>query len=152
MRLLRGAYKGLNARAVRDFVAGRGKEETITQAGAWTEIDEAAGKLTLADQTLTVSDFVSRSVYQRTNADFTVALTAGTIEGTSQTTFAPSGGIPAVRLTGKFTGKTAAPVWTFDYDDARKNLLRAQGRPMVKERPREDKRSMWQSVKDFFRF
>lgn len=152
VRLLRGAYKGLNARAVRDFVAGRGKEETITQAGAWTEIDEAAGKLTLADQTLTVSDFVSRSVYQRTNADFTVALTAGTIEGTSQTTFAPSGGIPAVRLTGKFTGKTAAPIWTFDYDDARKNLLRAQGRPMVKERPREDKRSMWQSVKDFFRF
>lgn len=152
VRLLRGAYKGLNARAVRDFVAGRGKEETITQAGAWTEIDEAAGKLMLADQTLTVSDFVSRSVFQRTNADFTVALTAGTIEGTSQTTFAPSGGIPAVRLTGKFTGKTAAPVWTFDYDDARKNLLRAQGRPMVKERPREDKRSMWQSVKDFFRF
>ena len=152
VRLLRGAYKGLNARAVRDFVAGRGKEATITQAGAWTEIDEAAGKLTLADQTLTVSDFVSRSVYQRTNAGFTVALTAGTIEGTSQTTFAPSGGIPAVRLTGKFTGKAAAPVWTFDYDDARKNLLRAQGRPMVKERPREDKRSMWQSVKDFFRF
>ena len=152
VRLLRGAYKGLNARAVRDFVAGRGKEETITQAGAWTEIDEASGKLTLADQTLTVSDFVSRSVYQRTNADFTVALTAGTIEGTSQTTFAPSGGIPAVRLTGKFTGKAAAPVWTFDYDDARKNLLRAQGRPMVKEHPREDKRSMWQSVKDFFRF
>ena len=152
VRLLRGAYKGLNARAVRDFVAGRGKEATITQAGAWTEIDEAAGKLTLADQTLTVSDFVSRSVYQRTNADFMVALTAGTIEGTSQTTFAPSGGIPAVRLTGKFTGKAAAPVWTFDYDDARKNLLRAQGRPMVKERPREDKRSMWQSVKDFFRF
>lgn len=152
VRLLRGAYKGLNARAVRDFVAGRGKEATITQAGAWTEIDEASGKLTLADQTLTVSDFVSRSVYQRTNADFTVALTAGTIEGTSQTTFAPSGGIPAVRLTGKFTGKAAAPVWTFDYDDARKNLLRAQGRPMVKERPREDKRSMWQSVKDFFRF
>ena len=152
VRLLRGAYKGLNARAVRDFVAGRGKEATITQAGAWTEIDEASGKLTLADQTLTVSDFVSRSVYQRTNADFTVALTAGTIEGPSQTTFAPSGGIPAVRLTGKFTGKAAAPVWTFDYDDARKNLLRAQGRPMVKERPREDKRSMWQSVKDFFRF
>ena len=152
VRLLRGAYKGLNARAVRDFVAGRGKEATITQAGAWTEIDEASGKLTLADQTLTVSDFVSRSVYQRTNADFTVALTAGTIDGTSQTTFAPSGGIPAVRLTGKFTGKAAAPVWTFDYDDARKNLLRAQGRPMVKERPREDKRSMWQSVKDFFRF
>ena len=152
VRLLRGAYKGLNARAVRDFVAGRGKEATITQAGAWTEIDEASGKLTLADQTLTVSDFVSRSVFQRTNADFTVALTAGTIEGTSQTTFAPSGGIPAVRLTGKFTGKAAAPVWTFDYDDARKNLLRAQGRPMVKERPREDKRSMWQSVKDFFRF
>lgn len=152
VRLLRGAYKGLNARAVRDFVAGRGKEATITQAGAWTEIDEASGKLTLADQTLTVSNFVSRSVYQRTNADFTVALTAGTIEGTSQTTFAPSGGIPAVRLTGKFTGKAAAPVWTFDYDDARKNLLRAQGRPMVKERPREDKRSMWQSVKDFFRF
>ena len=152
VRLLRGAYKGLNARAVRDFVAGRGKEATITQAGAWTEIDEASGKLTLADQTLTVSDFVSRSVYQRTNADFTVALTAGTIDGTSQTTFAPSGGIPAVRLTGKFTGKAAAPVWTFDYDDARKNLLRAQGRPMGKERPREDKRSMWQSVKDFFRF
>lgn len=152
VRLLRGAYKGLNARAVRDFVAGRGKEATITQAGAWTEIDEASGKLTLADQTLTVSDFVSRSVYQRTNAGFTVTLTAGTIEGTSQTTFAPSGGIPAVRLTGKFTGKAAAPVWTFDYDDARKNLLRAQGRPMVKERPREDKRSMWQSVKDFFRF
>ena len=152
VRLLRGAYKGLNARAVRDFVAGRGKEATITQAGAWTEIDEASGKLTLADQTLTVSDFVSRSVYQRTDAGFTVALTAGTIEGTSQTTFAPSGGIPAVRLTGKFTGKAAAPVWTFDYDDARKNLLRAQGRPMVKERPREDKRSMWQSVKDFFRF
>ena len=152
MRLLRGAYKGLNARAVRDFVAGRGKEATITQAGAWTEIDEASGKLMLADQTLTVSDFVSRSVFQRTNADFTVALTAGTIEGTSQTTFAPSGGIPAVRLTGKFTGKAATPVWTFDYDDARKNLLRAQGRPMVKERPREDKRSMWQSVKDFFRF
>ncbi len=152
VRLLRGAYKGLNARAVRDFVAGRGKEATITQAGAWTEIDEASGKLTLADQTLTVSDFVSRSVYQRTNAGFTVTLTAGTIEGTSQTTFAPSGGIPAVRLAGKFTGKAAAPVWTFDYDDARKNLLRAQGRPMVKERPREDKRSMWQSVKDFFRF
>lgn len=152
VRLLRGAYKGLNARAVRDFVAGRGKEATITQAGAWTEIDEASGKLMLADQTLTVSDFVSRSVFQRTNADFTVALTAGTIEGTSQTTFAPSGGIPAVRLAGKFTGKAAAPVWTFDYDDARKNLLRAQGRPMVKERPREDKRSMWQSVKDFFRF
>lgn len=152
VRLLRGAYKGLNARAVRDFVAGRGKEATITQAGAWTEIDEASGKLTLADQTLTVSDFVSRSVYQRTNAVFTVTLTAGTVEGTSQTTFAPSGGIPAVRLTGKFTGKAAAPVWTFDYDDARKNLLRAQGRPMVKERPREDKRSMWQSVKDFFRF
>ena len=152
VRLLRGAYKGLNARAVRDFVAGRGKEATITQAGAWTEIDEASGKLTLADQTLTVSDFVSRSVFQRTNAGFTVTLTAGTIEGTSQTTFAPSGGIPAVRLTGKFTGKAAAPVWSFDYDDARKNLLRAQGRPMVKERPREDKRSMWQSVKDFFRF
>lgn len=152
VRLLRGAYKGLNARAVRDFVAGRGKEATITQAGAWTEIDEAAGKLALADQTLTVSGFVSRSVYQRTNADFTVALTTGAINGTSQTTFAPSGGIPAVRLTGQLTGQAAAPVWTFDYDEARKHLLRAQGRPMVKERPKDDKRSMWQSVKDFFRF
>ena len=152
VRLLRGAYKGLNARAVRDFIAGRGKEETITQAGAWTEIDEASGKLTLADQTLTVSNFVSRSVFQRTNADFTVALTTGAIDGSSQTTFAPSGGIPAVRLTGKLSGKTAAPVWSFDYDEARKNLLRAQGRPMVKERPKDDKRSMWQSVKDFFRF
>ncbi len=152
MRMLRGAYQGLNARAVRDFIAGRGKAETITQAGAWTEIDEASGDLTLTGDVLDVKNFVSRSVFQRTNADFTVALAAGDITGQAVTTFAPAGGIPAVRVTANLSGKSAAPVWTFDYDDARKNLLRAQGRPLVKERKDEHRGNLWQSVKDFFRF
>ena len=152
VRLLRGAYKGINARAVRDFIAGRGKAETITQAGAWTEIDEASGDLALVDTTLTVKNFVSRSVFQRTNADFTAALTTGDITGQAATTFAPAGGIPAVRVTAAIAGKTAAPVWTFDFEDARKNLLRAQGRPLVKEKKEERHGNLWQSVKDFFRF
>ncbi len=152
VRLLRGAYKGLNARAVRDFIAGRGKAETITQAGAWTEIDEASGDLSLADSTLAVKNFVSRSVFQRTNADFTAALATGDISGQAATTFAPAGGIPAMRVTATIAGKTAAPVWTFDFEDARKNLLRAQGRPLVKEKKEERHGNLWQSVKDFFRF
>lgn len=152
VRLLRGAYKGINARAVRDFIAGRGKAETITQAGAWTEIDEASGDLALADTTLAVKNFVSRSVFQRTNADFTAALATGDISGQAVTTFAPAGGIPAVRVTATIAGKTASPAWTFDFEDARKNLLRAQGRPLVKEKKDERHGNLWQSVKDFFRF
>ncbi len=152
MRMLRGAYQGLNARAVRDFIAGRGKAETITQAGAWTEIDEASGDLTLAGDVLNVKNFVSRSVFQRTNADFAITLADGGITGQAVTTFAPAGGIPSVRVTASLSGKSAAPVWTFDYDAARKNLLRAQGRPLVKERKDDQRSNLWQSVKDFFRF
>lgn len=152
VRLLRGAYKGLNARAVRDFVAGRGREEVITQPGAWTEIDEAAGDLTLQDKTLSVRRFVSRSVYQRTQADFTLSLEANTISGKAQTLFAPTGGIPSIRLSAEISGQAGSPAWRFDYEEARKQLLRAQGRPLVKEHRSEGRGGLWQSVKDFFRF
>lgn len=156
MRLMRGAYKGLNARAVRDFIAGRGKKENVTVAGAWTEIDDAIATWALENRTLTLSGLTARSAHQKTAGDFKVNLDSGDIDGAAQMTFTPSGGIPSIAVNATIAGKVTAPEWLFDYGTARQNLLRAQGRPLVKEKEKNAMRrkaeDLWQSVKDFFRF
>lgn len=154
VRLLRGSYNGISARSVRDVVAGRVKEAAVTAPDAKTAIDEAGCSLALKDHVIEASNFVSRSVFARTNADFSVDIAAGTITGKALTMFAPGNGIPAVRITAELSGKAASPVWTFAWDESRKNLLRAQGRGTGANRHPQNgsERSIWQSVKDFFAF
>lgn len=154
VRLLRGSYNGISARSVRDVVAGRVKEATVTAPDAKTAIDEAGCSLALKDHVIEASNFVSRSVFARTNADFSVDIAAGTITGKALTMFAPGNGIPAVRINAELSGKAASPVWTFAWDESRKNLLRAQGRGTGANRHPQNgsERSIWQSVKDFFAF
>lgn len=154
VRLLRGSYNGISARSVRDVVAGRVKEAAVTAPDAKTAIDEAGCSLALKDHVIEASNFVSRSVFARTNADFSVDIAAGTITGKALTMFAPGNGIPAVRINAELSGKAASPVWTFAWDESRKNLLRAQGRGTGANRHPQNgsERSIWQSVKDFFAF
>ena len=154
VRLLRGSYNGISARSVRDVVAGRVKEAAVTAPDAKTSIDEAGCSLALKDHVIEASNFVSRSVFARTNADFSVDIAAGTITGKALTMFAPGNGIPAVRINAELSGKAASPVWTFAWDESRKNLLRAQGRGTGANRHPQNgsERSIWQSVKDFFAF
>lgn len=154
VRLLRGSYNGISARSVRDVVAGRVKEAAVTAPDAKTAIDEAGCSLALKDHVIEASNFVSRSVFARTNADFNVDIAAGTITGKALTMFAPGNGIPAVRINAELSGKAASPVWTFAWDESRKNLLRAQGRGTGANRHPQNgsERSIWQSVKDFFAF
>lgn len=154
VRLLRGSYNGISARSVRDVVAGRVKEAAVTAPDAKTAIDEAGCSLALKDHVIEASNFVSRSVFARTNADFSVDIAAGTITGKALTMFAPGNGIPVVRITAELSGKAASPVWTFAWDESRKNLLRAQGRGTGANRHPQNgsERSIWQSVKDFFAF
>lgn len=154
VRLLRGSYNGISARSVRDVVAGRVKEAAVTAPDAKTAIDEAGCSLALKDHVIEASNFVSRSVFARTNADFSVDIAAGTITGKALTMFAPGNGIPAVRINAELSGKAASPVWIFAWDESRKNLLRAQGRGTGANRHPQNgsERSIWQSVKDFFAF
>lgn len=154
VRLLRGSYNGISARSVRDVVAGRVKEAAVTAPDAKTAIDEAGCSLALKDHVIEASNFVSRSVFARTNADFSVDIAAGTITGKTLTMFAPGNGIPAVRINAELSGKAASPVWTFAWEESRKNLLRAQGRGTGASRHPQNgsERSIWQSVKDFFAF
>lgn len=154
VRLLRGSYNGISARSVRDVVAGRVKEAAVTAPDAKTAIDEAGCSLALKDHVIEASNFVSRSVFARTNADFSVDIAAGTITGKALTMFAPGNGIPAVRINAELSGKAASPVWTFAWDESRKNLLKAQGRGTGANRHPQNgsERSIWQSVKDFFAF
>ena len=110
---------------MRDVVAGRVKEAAVTAPDAKTAIDEAGCSLALKDHVIEASNFVSRSVFARTNADFSVDIAAGTITGKALTMFAPGNGIPAVRINAELSGKAASPVWTFAWDESR-GAARAQ--------------------------
>lgn len=127
VRLLRGSYNGISARSVRDVVAGRVKEAAVTAPDAKTAIDEAGCSLALKDHVIEASNFVSRSVFARTNADFSVDIAAGTITGKALTMFAPGNGIPAVRINAELSGKAASPVWTFAWVSPAKTSSEPRG-------------------------
>ena len=93
---------------------------------------------------------MARSVYIRARADAQLDLATGTLDGNSSINFAPQQGVPSIRLTAVFNGKSAAPAWSFDWQKSSEALRRAQGKPIVPSKKEE--KSIWQSVKEFFSF
>lgn len=150
LRVLRPAYIGLDANAVRSHLVSNADPALITRQGARTDLDEATLSLTLNGNVISLKNIVARSVYIRDRADVSLDLTSGLIEGSSSITFAPQQGIPSIHLTAAIGGKSAAPTWAFDWQKSSEALRRAQGKPALPEKKPE--KSIWQSVKDFFSF
>lgn len=150
LRILRPSYLGLDAAAVRNHLVTNADTALITRQGARTDLDEATLSLTLNGNSLTLKDIVARSVYIRARANAQLDLAASTLEGNCSLNFAPQQGIPSIHLTAAFNGKSAAPVWNFDWQKSSEALRRAQGKPIVPSKKEE--KSIWQSVKEFFSF
>ena len=159
LRVLRGAYHGIDADAARRVVMGTGEQSGITRKGAKSAFDEASALVLIENQQLTISDIVARSVYLKSTGSWQVNLDTGKASGAVKNVFSPMHGVPSIYLTATVAGTAAAPVWTFDWTQASGALSRAQGRPMlgapkseVKDAPTQENRSIWQSVRDFFKF
>ncbi len=162
LNVLRGAYHGIDLEAARRVVIRTGKEEDITRQGAKTTFDEAAAQVSIRGGRLTIADISARSVYLKSAGEAHVDLGTGAIEGKLRSTFAPMHGEPSIHLLATLSGPGLAPVWTFDWQQASQALSRAQGRPLLKsparkgasqgETKEEAPRSIWQSVRDFFKF
>ncbi len=161
LSVLRGAYHGLDLEAARRVVLKTAPESDITRPGARTAFDEASAQLSLKNRTLTIGSISARSVYLKSTGSVRADLAAGTVEGSMKSTFAPLHGEPAIYLSAELSGSGLAPAWTFDFARSGQALSRAQGRPLLKpgrpaqegaqDKPAES-RSLWQSVRDFFKF
>lgn len=151
IRVLRGLYTGLDAAAMKNCVVDNGDPTLVQKEGTQTAMDDTRADISLENNTVTVTDLVSRSVNVRSTGNFTISLTDGSISGDTRTTFAPSRGKPSVIVAASLSGQASAPVWNFGWEDAQLSYKRAQGIPVAP--PAENKkRSIWQSVKDFFSF
>lgn len=150
LRVLRPAYLGLDAAAIRNHLVSNTDTALITRQGSRTDLDEASLAATLNNNTLTLADVVARSVYVRTKAKAAVDLATGMLEGTASINFAPQQGVPSIHLAAAFNGKSTAPVWTFEWQKSAQALQRAQGKSILSDKEKE--KSIWQSVKEFFHF
>ncbi len=150
LRILRPAYIGLDASAVRSHLVSNTDTALITRQGARTDLDEATLSITLNNNTLSLTDVVARSVYVRTKSEIAIDLSNGTLSGTSSINFAPQQGIPSIHLASTISGNGTSPVWSFDWQKSIAALQRAQGKSVLTEKKEE--KSIWQSVKDFFNF
>ena len=159
LRVLRGAYHGIDADAARRVVMGTGEQTGITRKGAKSPFDEASALVHIEKEQLKISNIVARSVYLKSTGAWQVNLASGEVSAAVKNVFSPMHGVPSIYLTATVSGAASAPVWTFDWAQASGALSRAQGRPMLgapkseaKDAPHEESRSIWQSVRDFFKF
>lgn len=150
LRVLRPAYIGLDAAAVRNHLVTNADTALITREGARTDLDEASLAVTLTGNRLTLQNIVARSVYVRGKADAAVDLTSGELQGTASLIFAPQQGVPSIHLAAALSGTGKAPAWSFEWEKSAQALARAQGKPILEDK--DEGKSIWQSVKDFFRF
>lgn len=161
LSVLRGALWGVDLEAARRVVLKTSQPADITRQGAQSSFDEASAQISLKDQKLTIAGINARSVYVRTTGDVRADLEKGEVAGSLTSTFAPLHGEPSIYLASQVAGSGLAPTWTFDFDRAAKALQRAQGGSLFKT-PRaagkdaapekSEPRSIWQSVRDFFKF
>ncbi len=161
LSVLRGALWGVDLEAARRVVLKTSQPADITRQGAQSSFDEASAQISLKDQKLTIAGINARSVYVRTTGDVRADLEKGEVAGSLTSTFAPLHGEPSIYLASQVAGSGMAPTWTFDFDRAAKALQRAQGGSLFKT-PRaagkdavsekSEPRSIWQSVRDFFKF
>lgn len=160
VRVLRAGYNGIDAQAVRSFVTGQGSQEAVFRQGATTALDEVTARIDIEGTTMTISDIAARAVSLRTQAQAQVNLATGEIAAKVTNTYPPMHGIPSVHITADVTGAAGAPQWNFGWDQANSALRRAQGKSAVEvakpapstDKKKEDDRSLWQSVRDFFSF
>ena len=156
LRVLRGAYHGMDEQAVRNRILGKTPEMPITGPGLASRFDEASAVVTLNDGNLALRNIQVRSVSLRANARADVNLADATLAGTSSITYSPMHGIPSIHIEAALSGPVAAVEWGFDWAQAQAALQRAQSlsAPSGKKNRNSEKsgRSIWQSVKDFFRF
>lgn len=161
LSVLRGALWGVDLEAARRVVLKTSQPADITRQGAQSAFDEASAQISLKNQKLTIAGINARSVYVRTTGDVRADLEKGEVAGSLTSTFAPLHGEPSIYLASQVAGSGLAPTWTFDFDRAAKALQRAQGGSLFKT-PRaagkdaapekSEPRSIWQSVRDFFKF
>ncbi len=160
IRVLRGAYHGIDAIAARTFVTGHGTQDAVTRPGAETAIDEADATISVVDNRLTVDNISARTGSLRTQAQFAVDLTTGELTGEVRNSYPPMHGIPSVHIAAQINGSAASPQWQFAWNEADSALRRAMGKPLVdksdeaatKDKPKKSEKSLWDSVKDFFKF
>ena len=159
VRVLRAAYHGVDAQAARRFIVGSGTQEAVTRQGAQTDLDEAVADISINGTTMTISDIAARGVSLKSRAQAVVDLKTGELKGNVQNTFSPMHGMPSVHITADVRGLAGAPQWEFGWTQANTALRRAQGKPPVDvakpaetPKPKEESKSLWQSVKDFFSF
>ena len=156
LRVLRGAYHGMDEQAVRNRILGKTPEMPVTGPGLASRFDEASTVVTLNDGNLALRNIQVRSVSLRANARADVSLADATLAGTSSITYSPMHGIPSIHIEAALSGPVAAVEWGFDWAQAQAALQRAQAltAPSGKKNRNTEKsgRSIWQSVKDFFRF
>lgn len=156
LRVLRGAYHGMDEQAVRNRILGKTPEMPVTGPGLASRFDEASTVVTLNNGNLALRNIQVRSVSLRANARADVSLADATLAGTSSITYSPMHGIPSIHIEAALSGPVAAVEWGFDWAQAQAALQRAQAltAPSGKKNRNTEKsgRSIWQSVKDFFRF
>ena len=159
VRVLRAAYNGVDAQAARNFIVGAGSEEAVTRQGAQTALDEATANVAIDGVTMTISKISARGVALKSSAQAIVNLQTGELKANVKNTFSPMHGIPSVHVTADISGLASAPHWQFGWTQANTALRRAQGKPPVEvakpaetPKPKEETKSLWQSVKDFFSF
>lgn len=161
LTVLRGAFHGVDLEAARRVVLKTSQEADITRRGAQSTFDEASAQVSLRNGALMISDISARSVFMRTTGSVRADLGKGEVSGALTSTFAPLHGEPSIYLASQISGPGLAPVWRFDFERASKALARAQGGALFKapgavgksgDAQKPESRSIWQSVRDFFKF
>lgn len=151
VRVIRGAYKGLDLAAGRVAVLSEANPQAIVNPQAVTNMDETSLRFSVSGSKIALSDLVSRSVFLRCSADLTLDAATGTVAGKASVYYAPQSGAPSVTLSAALSGEAKAPTWTFDVADAKAALHGTAAAPQP-EQPKKQDKSLWQRAKEFFSF
>lgn len=151
LRIIRGAYKGLDLAAGRLAVLSNTNPNTIVAPNTVTSMDETSLRYAVAGSKIDFKDVVARSVFLRCSADLSVDVAAGSVSGKASIYYAPQSGASSVTLPATISGEAKAPTWTFDLESAKAAVLGTPSAP-AKETPKKEEKSLWQRAKEFFSF
>lgn len=151
VRVIRGAYRGLDLAAGRLAVLGKADANAITKAQSVTSMDETSFTYTVKGDTINVPDLVARSVFLRCSAEFSVQATTGEATGKASIYYAPQSGAPSITLPATFSGPAKAVAWSFDVASAAQTL-HGVTTPAPQTPAKSEEKSLWQKAKEFFSF
>lgn len=151
VRVIRGAYRGLDLAAGRLAVLGKADASAITKAQSVTSMDETSFTYTVKGDTINVPDLVARSVFLRCSAEFSVQAATGEASGKASIYYAPQSGAPSITLPATFSGPAKAVAWSFDVASAAQTLHGVTA-PAPQTPAKSEEKSLWQKAKEFFSF